>query len=300
MAESVVPRDAVLPDRTRPTYLERLGRRLLLSRLGRLRHGRLTLSDGAQRHEFGDLSDYPVEATVTVHHPSFYADIVFGGTVGAGEAYMAGSWTTDDLTAAIRIIIRNEDVLEAMDSPLTRGVTAVSHKLFHLFRKNTKRGSRLNIAAHYDLGNDFYALFLDDTLTYSCGIFEGDDSTLREASVAKYDRLCRKLRLCPDDHVVEIGTGWGGFAIHAASNYGCRVTTTTISHGPPICGCGIWKTLRRITPARCGSGGSASSRGWTTFAPRASTTRSCGCGNSTSATAKRALPSGTSATCRWS
>jgi cyclopropane-fatty-acyl-phospholipid synthase len=142
---------------------------------------------------------------------------------------MAGSWTTDDLTAAICIIIRNEDVLEAMDSPVTRGVTTVSHKLFHLFRKNTKRGSRLNIAAHYDLGNDFYALFLDDTLTYSCGIFERDDSTLREASVAKYDRLCRKLRLCPDDHVVEIGTGWGGFAIHAAANYGCRVTTTTIS-----------------------------------------------------------------------
>jgi cyclopropane-fatty-acyl-phospholipid synthase len=95
--------------------------------------------------------------------------------------------------------------------------------------KNTREGSRINIAAHYDLGNDFYTLFLDETLTYSCGIFDGDHSTLKEASLAKYDRICRKLRLSAQDHVLEIGTGWGGFAIHAASHYGCQVATTTIS-----------------------------------------------------------------------
>jgi cyclopropane-fatty-acyl-phospholipid synthase len=142
---------------------------------------------------------------------------------------MAGSWTTDDLAAVIRIILRNREVLDAMDSALTRLASVPLHKLFHALHRNTPRGSRANIAAHYDLGNDFYRLFLDDTLTYSCGIFERPDSTLRDASVAKYDRLCRKLGLRPDHHVLEIGTGWGGFAIHAASTYGCRVTTTTIS-----------------------------------------------------------------------
>ena len=97
----------------------------------------------------------------------------------------------------------------------------------HLLRSNTRKGSRLNIAAHYDLGNDFYKLFLDETLTYSCGIFEREDSTLKEASLAKYHRICQKLDLSLKDHVVEIGTGWGGFAIYAAQKYGCRITTTT-------------------------------------------------------------------------
>ena len=108
-------------------------------------------------------------------------------------------------------------------------ITAPIYKFFHLLRSNTKKGSRINITAHYDLGNDFYQLFLDETLTYSCGIFEGEDSTLKDASLAKYDRICKKLDLSPTDHLVEIGTGWGGFAIHAAHNYGCRITTTTIS-----------------------------------------------------------------------
>jgi cyclopropane-fatty-acyl-phospholipid synthase len=103
------------------------------------------------------------------------------------------------------------------------------HKLFHLLHKDTRRGSLINIAAHYDLGNEFYGLFLDETMTYSCGIFERPESTLQEASLAKCERICRKLDLGPQDHVLEIGTGWGGFAVYAASRYGCRVTTTTIS-----------------------------------------------------------------------
>jgi cyclopropane-fatty-acyl-phospholipid synthase len=141
---------------------------------------------------------------------------------------MVGQWSTDDLTTVVRITILNREVFEGMEKGLAR-LTAPLHMFVHLFRGNTRKGSRLNIAAHYDLGNDFYKLFLDQTLTYSCGIFEREDSTLKEASLAKYDRICQKLDLSSEDHVVEIGTGWGGFAIYAAQNYDCRITTTTIS-----------------------------------------------------------------------
>ena len=119
-------------------------------------------------------------------------------------------------------------MFEGMEKGLAR-LTAPLHMFIHLLRGNTKKGSRLNIAAHYDLGNDFYKLFLDETLTYSCNIFECQDSTLKEASIAKYHRICQKLELSSQDHIVEIGSGWGGFAIYAAQKYGCRITTTTIS-----------------------------------------------------------------------
>jgi cyclopropane-fatty-acyl-phospholipid synthase len=119
-------------------------------------------------------------------------------------------------------------VLSAMEGGFAR-LTAPLHKMIYKRRKNTSEGSRRNIAAHYDLGNDFYALFLDQTMTCSCNIFEHEAATLEEAAIAKYDRICRKLRLRPDNHLIEVGSGWGGFAIHAAQNYGCRVTTTTIS-----------------------------------------------------------------------
>jgi len=125
-------------------------------------------------------------------------------------------------------MVINRHIFERMDTGWGRIMQPV-YQWFHWLHKNTKVGSRANITAHYDLGNDFYQLFLDDTMTYSCGIFETDAATLEEASIAKYDRICRKLKLGPSDHVLEIGTGWGGFAIHAARHYGCRVTTTTIS-----------------------------------------------------------------------
>jgi cyclopropane-fatty-acyl-phospholipid synthase len=153
---------------------------------------------------------------------------VFGGSIGSAEAYMAGLWSTSHLTNVIRLVILNQQMMEKMD----KGWSWLSdpvHKLYHYFRRNTLKGSKENIVAHYDLGNDFYSLFLDKTLTYSCGIFEHENCTLEAASEAKYDRICRKLQLHPEDHVVEIGGGWGGFSIHAAKYYGCRVTTTTIS-----------------------------------------------------------------------
>ena len=141
---------------------------------------------------------------------------------------MAGYWSADELTTLVRIIVLNEDILMDMEKGWSR-LKAPLYKFFHRMHKGSRKGSRVNIAAHYDLGNDFYALFLDETLTYSCGIFEREESTLKDASIAKYDRICRKLALSSGDHVLEIGTGWGGFAMYAAQNYGCRITTTTIS-----------------------------------------------------------------------
>ena len=141
---------------------------------------------------------------------------------------MQGCWTTDDLTALVRILLRNRDVLDGMETGLAR-LTAPVQRWLHWLNRNTRSGSRRNIAAHYDLGNDFFRLFLDPTLMYSCAIFEAPGMTLEQAQIARLERICRKLDLGPGDHLLEIGTGWGGMAIHAASRHGCRVTTTTIS-----------------------------------------------------------------------
>ncbi len=169
-----------------------------------------------------------LQAEISVHHSQFYSRILFGGSIGAAEAYMERLWSADDLTAVMRILALNQKAFADMEKGLAR-LTAPFYKFYHYVRKNTKAGSRKNILAHYDLGNDFYALFLDQTMTYSCGIFEREDSTLKEASEAKYDRICRKLQFAAGDRILEIGTGWGGFAVHAASNFGVQVTTTTIS-----------------------------------------------------------------------
>jgi cyclopropane-fatty-acyl-phospholipid synthase len=229
MTNSIVPAEASAFEQTKPSRFDQLAKKLLLRLLSGLRRGELTLIDGSVRRIFGARSDkFPLEATITVHHPRFYSSVVFGGSIGASEAFMAGQWSTDDLTTVVRITILNQEVFEGMEKGLAR-LTAPLHMFIHLLRGNTKKGSRLNIAAHYDLGNDFYKLFLDETLTYSCNIFECQDSTLKEASLAKYHRICQKLDLSSQDQVVEIGSGWGGFAIYAAQKYGCRITTTTIS-----------------------------------------------------------------------
>ena len=165
---------------------------------------------------------------IRVNDPRFYSSVALGGSLGAAEAYLAGYWDADDLTTLLRLMSRN---LEAANG-LNRGLAllgAPARMAIQFVHRNTRSGSRRNIAAHYDLGNEFFQQFLDDTMAYSCGIFERPESTLREASIAKFERICRALRLGPSDHLLEIGTGWGGFAIHAAKNYGCRVTTTTIS-----------------------------------------------------------------------
>jgi cyclopropane-fatty-acyl-phospholipid synthase len=229
MIQNIVPAE-VITDRSRePKLFIKWARSMVLSQLSGLQYGRLTLIDGKQRFNFGQRSpDFPLAATIRVHHPVFYRKLLLGGTVGAGEAYMSGDWDTDDLVMVIRMMVLNQSPRRRLDEGLWR-VGRTLHWYFHNLNRNTLRGSRRNIMAHYDLGNDFYALFLDPTMTYSCGIFKQDDSSLMSASIAKYDRICQKLQLKPSDHVVEIGSGWGGFALYAAEVYGCRVTTITIS-----------------------------------------------------------------------
>jgi cyclopropane-fatty-acyl-phospholipid synthase len=206
--------------------LQRFAKRVLIARLRALRHGKLTLRDGACTMPFGN--DPRLAVFLDIHDPRFYTAVVAGGHLGAAEAYTQGWWSVSDLTALVQLFLRNRDVLDGLETGLARLAQPV-RKLLHWFNSNSRRGSCRNIKAHYDLGNAFFAQFLDDTMTYSCGIFERPDASLEEAAIAKYDRICRKLDLQPTDHVLEIGTGWGGFAIHAAATYGCRITTTTIS-----------------------------------------------------------------------
>lgn len=203
-----------------------LARPMVLSRLETLRHGRLRLRERGVAREFGSGNE-PV-VTVDVVDPAFYAEIAYGGSVGAGESYMLGHWETDDLTGLLRLLLRNRATMESLESGLAR-LSAPLRVAAHWLHRNTRAGSRRNIRAHYDLGNDFFRLMLDPTMMYSCALYEHPGMALEEASVAKLEVVCRKLRLTRDDHVLEIGTGWGGFAMHAASRYGCRVTTTTIS-----------------------------------------------------------------------
>ena len=226
---SIIPADTQLSDPTRPSALARLGRKLMFGQFARLRDGELRVVDHQGEFRFGRRTPrLDLTVTITVDHPQLYADAAFGGTVGGGEAYIRGLWRCDDLTGLVRLFVANRDMMNGMDSRWSL-VSRPFLRLFHFLNRNSRQGSARNIAAHYDLGNELYRLMLDPTMAYSCGIFEREDSTLEQASVAKFDAVCRKLALTPADHLVEIGTGWGGLAIHAARHYGCKVTTTTIS-----------------------------------------------------------------------
>ena len=230
MTTSIVPRDeTALPATQNPSLLAQLGRKLLLAQLAKLESGSLRIVEPGGDHRFGKRTpDCDLAATVHVGNAQFFADVAFGGTVGAGEAYIRGLWECDDLTSLVRIFLRNRDLMNGMDSRWSL-FTKPFLKIFHALNRNSKEGSARNISAHYDLGNDLYELMLDETMMYSCAIYPRPEASLHEAQTAKLDAVCQKLALTPQDHLVEIGTGWGGLAIHAATNYGCRVTTTTIS-----------------------------------------------------------------------
>jgi len=212
--------------KTAASILHLSARSLVFKLISKITHGQLTVIDGGEKFTFG-TGRHPA-ATVTIHNRSFYQRVLFGGSIGAGETYVEGLWDTDELTELMRILVLNMDVLDRIDSGMA-WLTWPVQRIRHLFNKNSLRGSKKNISAHYDLGNTLYRSFLDPTMMYSSAIYPSRSSTLEEASTFKLDHICRTLDLKPEDHVIEIGSGWGGFAIHAAQNYGCRVTTTTIS-----------------------------------------------------------------------
>jgi cyclopropane-fatty-acyl-phospholipid synthase len=220
--------EPALATAARPGPAARLLRSGLERRLTELTWGSVTLRErwSGRSVTCGSVSGPSV--TMELDSGSVYSALALGGSIGAAEAYADGLWSCAELTDLVRIFVRNRDVLQSMERGLAR-LTAPLHKLFHALRPNTRSGSRRNIAAHYDLGNDFFARWLDPSMTYSCGLFETPESTLEQAQVAKLDRLCRKLGLRSDMHLLEVGSGWGSMALHAASTYGCRVTTTTIS-----------------------------------------------------------------------
>lgn len=215
------------------TAAVRLARRGVHDVLASITAGRLQLQDPLGSFHFGVAQTAAPSALVPdvalhIHDLSAYLDIATGGTVGAAEAYMAGKWTVSDLPGVMRLLVINREVMNRLESGMARLGGALL-KVAHWYHRNSRAGSRRNIQAHYDLGNELFELFLDPAMMYSSAVFPRPESSLEEASLHKLDLLCRKLDLRPTDHLLEIGTGWGGLALYAAQNFGCRVTTTTIS-----------------------------------------------------------------------
>ena len=209
------------------TFLTSIFKSGLQKKFKNLKTGHISVNDGDETFTFGDSSS-DEKVSVDIHSQEFYVMTGSGGALGIAEAYVAGYWSSDDVVKLFQIIIRNRDILLSLEKGFAKLVKPIN-KMIHRDRQNTLKGSKENILAHYDLSNDFYKLWLDPSMTYSCAFFNNDSVTLEEASIEKLDRICRKLDLSEDDSVLEIGTGWGSFSIHAAKNYGCKVTTTTIS-----------------------------------------------------------------------
>ena len=230
MTITIAPQDALttnLKQKSRAKWVAKLAKSQILARLKKLQQGYLTLIDGEDTYHFGDKND-ALAAVIKVHDPRFYGEIAFGGSIGAGEAYMLNYWSADSLTTVIRLMCVNQTVMDALEGGY-QWLTQPIMRVMHWLNSNTTEGSRKNIAAHYDLGNEMFQLFLDSTMMYSSAMFNNQTNTLQQGSELKLKTICDKLDLKPSDHVIEIGTGWGGFAIYAATHYGCHVTTTTIS-----------------------------------------------------------------------
>ena len=204
-----------------------LARRAVTAQLQRLRQGHLRLLFQGQQWSFGDAAS-PLQAEVEVLDEAAWGLVAGNGSIGAGEGYIHGYWRSPDLAAVTRLFVANLDVLDGLEGGLARfGRPAL--RLLHRLNRNDRRGSRRNILAHYDLGNTLFERLLDPTMMYSAAQFESPEQSLEQAQLNKLQRICEKLRLRPEEHLLEIGTGWGSLAIHAASRFGCRVTTTTLS-----------------------------------------------------------------------
>ena len=203
-------------------------RKAMLDKFACLENAVLTIKDPLGEFVLGSEGADGLSARIEVLDMSFYRQVALGGSIGAAESYMDQYWQANDLCRVIQIFVRNRDLLNSMESGLAILANQLL-KVWHFSNRNSQQGSRKNIAAHYDLGNELFALFLDQHSMYSSATFYHPDLSLEDASTAKLERICQKLHLQPDDHILEIGTGWGGFAIYAAKNYGCHITTTTIS-----------------------------------------------------------------------
>jgi len=204
-----------------------LPKRLFLQLLSGLKEGFLEVVCPEETYSFGS-ANADLRAMLIVHNERFYRRALFGGDIGMGEAFMDGDWSSPDLVAVVRLAVRNLNQVESSNK-LFSALSSMADSFRHRLRGNTLSGSRRNISYHYDLGNDFYRLFLDPTMAYSCACYRTPGDSLEQAQLNKYESICNKLDLRASDHLLEIGTGWGGFAAYAARKYGCRITTTTIS-----------------------------------------------------------------------
>lgn len=211
-----------------PSTTEKVAEKLFYRFISLLQFGCVTIVDNGKRQTFGHGD--ALSAEIRVLDKRFYKKVVFGGSIGAGEAYVEKMWEVDDLTTLIRIMALNLESINMIENKFSRFLQPIAFLKHRLLNLNTKKGSKKNIISHYDLGNELYKRFLDPSMMYSSAMYETSDTSLEEASFYKLDVICKKLDLQPEDHVIEIGTGWGGFALHAATHYGCRVTTTTISN----------------------------------------------------------------------
>ena len=206
--------------------MNHLYKKIIHQRLSQIKDAHIIIKDGKSINKFGKPGN--LSAKINILDTVFYKNIILGGTIGASESFIRGEWSSPNLTNVIRVLARNteaQDKLENLFTLLSQPFLKVMHKL----NENSVRGSKKNISRHYDLSNDFFSLFLDKNMMYSSAIYKSRKTSLEDASTNKLDVICKKLNLKKTDHVIEIGTGWGGFAIHAANNYGCKVTTTTIS-----------------------------------------------------------------------
>jgi cyclopropane-fatty-acyl-phospholipid synthase len=222
------------PSKSKASLSDRLmpkawARSMILKHLGTMQRGQLVIKENGEKTVYGDQSDnVELVAELTIVDIDTYSALALNGVIGAGESYMEVHWTSPDLVKVIRFFVINMQTLDAMDGERT-WLSRMGMWLLDRVNRNTIARAQKNISAHYDLGNDFFSLFLDQTMMYSSAVFADEKISLYEASNAKLETICQQLKLNADDHLVEIGTGWGGMAIYAAQNYGCRVTTTTIS-----------------------------------------------------------------------
>ena len=202
-------------------------RNILVRYLQQFNQGYLHFKDAYGEHHFGD-ADSDLVADLHIHSNDFYTKVVRGGGIAFSETFFDQKWTTTNLVSLLRLFARNQQQSDALEQ-FTGFINKAKNKLFHAGNKNTETQAKKNILSHYDLGNELYTEFLDTEMVYSSAVFNDQDESLEQAQINKFAAICDALELSPDDHLIEIGTGWGGLAIYAASHYGCKVTTTTIS-----------------------------------------------------------------------